>query len=126
MDVSLKVIGVMVDGMGTERPHLAMVMPTMVNTSLINVMARVSIGGPMAESLMDSSVRISAMGTEYSLGPMVQCMMVNLSMDNAKVMENTNLLTAGNTLAPSMVAVILDLVLALGKMADATVENGAT
>lgn len=52
----------------------------------------------------------------YSLGPMVPYTMVNLSMDNAKVMENTNLLTVGNTLAPGMVAVILDLVLALGKV----------
>lgn len=47
---------------------------------------------------------------------MGQSTMVNLSMDNARDMANTNLRMVESTLAPGTVAAILDLVLALGKV----------
>ena len=70
----------------------------------------------MAESLMDSLVKTSAMDMEFSLGLMVLSMMENLSMDNDKDMESIDLQMVGNMLARGMLAAILDLVLVHGKV----------
>ena len=70
----------------------------------------------MAESLMDSLVKTSATDTGFSLGLMVLSMMENLSMDNDKDMESTDLQMVGNMLARGMLAAILDLVLVPGKV----------
>ena len=116
-------LGVMDVGTAMAGLPLPMETVTKVNTSMINVMARVCTNIVMAESTMDNSVMTSAMDTVYFPGRMVPCTMVNFMKGNAKDKVPTHV-PLENTKENGKMDGIRELELLHGKMGDGIVGNG--
>mmetsp|Transcript_40265 Transcript_40265/g.59728 ORF Transcript_40265/g.59728 Transcript_40265/m.59728 type:complete len:166 (-) Transcript_40265:241-738(-) len=91
MDAFMLVNGVKVDGMEWEEQHLAMVILTMVNIDMINVMEKENTIG-----MMDVFTKVAFMQTNDRVmvsihGLMVHNTMVNSRMDNMRARARTNL-----------------------------------